>query len=111
MAVHGGAYGVTPALAPDALPCCSRPLAKSPFTRCSGAPAVAVVLPPGCSPILAVTGAVPVFFNVSAAVADFCQPTVLLIAPGVTVSRGADSARSAAVAQLAATFTVTSREP
>src|ERR1044072_4549918 len=108
MAVHGGAYGVTPALAPDALPCRSRPLAKSPLIRCSGAPAVAVVLPPGCSPILAVTGDVPAFFRVSGAVADFCPPTVLLIAPGVTVIRGAFSATSAAVAQLTATFTVTS---
>src|SRR5215470_1460665 len=75
-------------------------------TRFSGAPPWrSGVTVPGCSPMVTVAGAPPVFFTVTVAVACPCQGTVLSMLAGVTLSWPAGSAKLALVAKLTATFT------
>src|SRR3954468_2479734 len=115
MSVHGAAYGVafafTPAVdifgVPAGLDC--RFGLKVPVTSWRGAPgpiADSTVEPLSRSANSTVAGALPSFLTVTFAVACSPMPTVFLIDPGLTLSRPAASAKSAFVAQLAATFTL-----
>src|SRR5215471_4433466 len=97
MAVHGASDGLVLAGAVPVLGMiapvfwlCSDSGEYLPLTRLIGAPPTPwSVKPPGCSPRLMVAGAPPVFFTVTVCVVCPCQATVLVMVPGVTVTRPA----------------------
>src|SRR5690349_25175277 len=108
MGVHGASAG--PGAGAGLVPTPPAPtdsLERVPATRLSGAPPWARIWnPPGCSPMLSVAGAEPVFLMVSVGVAVACQLSVLSMLSGVTVSWPALRLKFARVAKSGATLTV-----